>query len=93
MDLKAILATFVFIFLAELGDKTQLAVLLFASKSRHERFPWEVCIGAGLALVVTTVIATALGYAGKELIPSRVIHYAAAAGFVGIGIWMFLSKA
>jgi putative Ca2+/H+ antiporter (TMEM165/GDT1 family) len=93
MDLKTIMASFVLIFLAELGDKTQLAVLLFASKSGRERFPWEVCIGAGVALVLATFIAAALGYAGKELIPGRVIHYVAAAGFVGVGIWMFFSKA
>jgi len=93
MDMKTILATFGLIFLAELGDKTQLGVLLFASKSGREGFPWEVCLGASAALIVTTVIAAALGYAGKELIPSRVIHYVAAAGFVGVGIWMFFSKA
>ncbi|HUW99611.1 MAG: TMEM165/GDT1 family protein [Phycisphaerae bacterium] len=89
MDLKTILATFGIVFLAELGDKTQLSVLLFSAKSRH---PWAVGLGACLALVTATVIATVLGYVGKGLIQPRVLHYVAAAGFVGIGIWLFLTK-
>ena len=89
MDLKTVLSTFGIVFLAELGDKTQLSVLLFAAKSHR---PLAVCLGASLALIVTTVIATVLGYAGKELISPRVLHYVAAAGFVGIGIWLFLTK-
>jgi len=92
MELKMVLATFGIVFLAELGDKTQLAVLLFASKGSKGVFPWDVCLGACLALVVTTVIATVLGYFGKAVIPEKVLHYVAAAGFVGIGVWMFLSK-
>ncbi|MBM4017286.1 MAG: TMEM165/GDT1 family protein [Planctomycetes bacterium] len=92
MDLKTVLATFTIIFLAELGDKTQLSVLLFASKGGKEGFPWDVCLGACLALVLTTVIAAALGYFGKAVIPEKVLHYVAAAGFVGIGIWLFVSE-
>ena len=92
MELKTALATFAIVFLAELGDKTQLSVLLFASKGGKTGFPWDVCVGACLALVVTTVIATVLGYFGKAIIPERVLHYVAAAGFVGIGIWLFCTK-
>ena len=88
MELKTAVATFVIVFLAELGDKTQLSVLLFASKGGKAGFPWDVCLGACAALVVTTIIATVLGYFGKAIIPERVLHYVAAAGFVGIGIWM-----
>jgi len=89
MDLKILLSTFGIVFLAELGDKTQLSVLLFSAKSQR---PWSVCLGACLALVVTTVIATVLGYVGKEVVPARLLHYVAAAGFIGIGIWLFLAK-
>ncbi len=92
MELKTVLATFAIVFLAELGDKTQLSVLLFASKGSKGVFPWDVCLGACLALVTTTVIATVLGYFGKAVVPERVLHYVAAAGFIGIGIWMFLTK-
>jgi len=92
MEMKTFLATFAIVFLAELGDKTQLAVLLFASKGSKGVFPWDVCLGACLALVTTTLIATVLGYVGKAAVPERVLHYVAATGFIGIGIWMFLTK-
>jgi putative Ca2+/H+ antiporter (TMEM165/GDT1 family) len=81
MDLKTVAATFAIVFLAELGDKTQLSVLLFASKGGHTAFPWGVLVA----------IATVLGYAGKSVIPERALHYVAAAGFVGIGIWLLVS--
>ncbi|HUX15774.1 MAG TPA: TMEM165/GDT1 family protein [Phycisphaerae bacterium] len=42
MDLKTMLSTFGIIFLAELGDKTQLSILLFGAKSQR---PWSVCLG------------------------------------------------
>ncbi|KPK47738.1 MAG: hypothetical protein AMK72_08070 [Planctomycetes bacterium SM23_25] len=93
MDLKTLLATFGIVFLAELGDKTQLSVLLFAAKRGHGGFPWDVCLGACLALITTTVIATTLGYLGKAVIPERVLHYVAAVGFIGIGVWLLLGKA
>ena len=89
MDLKTLLSMFGIVFLAELGDKTQLSILLFSAKSQK---PWSVCLGACLALVVTTVIATVLGYVGKAVVPARLLHYIAAAGFIGIGIWLFLTK-
>lgn len=92
MELKALLATFSIVFLAELGDKTQLSVLLFASKSGKSGFPWDVCVGACLALVATTVIATVLGYFGKALIPAKLLHYVSALGFIGIGVWLLLTK-
>lgn len=91
MDLKTVAATFVIVFLAELGDKTQLSVLLFASKSGTGGFPWGVLLGACLALIATTAIATVLGYAGKSVIPEQALHYVAAAGFVAIGIWLLAS--
>ena len=92
MELKALLATFGVVFLAELGDKTLLSVLLFAAKSGKNGFPWDVCLGACLALISTTVIATILGYFGKSLVPTKVLHYAAALGFMAIGIWLLVKK-
>jgi len=92
MSLKTILATFAIVFLAELGDKTQLSVLLFATKRGASGFPWDVCLGACLALVTTTVIATALGYFGKAVIPAKALHYVAAVGFIAIGGWLLFTK-
>lgn len=92
MEMKALLSTFAIVFLAELGDKTQLSVLLFAAKSGKSGFPWDVCLGACLALIVTTVIATVLGYFGKAVIPAKLLHYLAAGGFIAIGGWLLFTK-
>jgi putative Ca2+/H+ antiporter (TMEM165/GDT1 family) len=92
MELKAFLATFALVFLAELGDKTQLSVLLFAAKSGKTTFPWDVCLGACLALITTTIIATVLGYFGKMVVPEKVLHFVAAIGFIAIGIWLLVTK-
>lgn len=58
MDLKIMLTTFSMIFLAELGDKTQLAILSFAIKTKS---PFSVLLGAGGALLLATVLAIAFG--------------------------------
>ncbi|MGB3087454.1 MAG: TMEM165/GDT1 family protein [Phycisphaerae bacterium] len=89
MDLRTILSTFGIVFLAELGDKTQLSVLLLSAKSHRL---WSVWVGASLALVLTTAIAVLLGYVGRTVIPVRLLHYVAAGGFIAIGVWLFLSK-
>ncbi|HLO51833.1 MAG TPA: TMEM165/GDT1 family protein [Kamptonema sp.] len=51
-------STFVTIFLAEIGDKTQLTVLLMAAQSHS---PWIVFVGAGSALVATSLLGVLLG--------------------------------
>ena len=89
MDLRTVLSTFGIVFLAELGDKTQLSVLLLSAQSHR---PWSVWVGASLALVLTTAIAVLLGYFGRTVIPARLLHYVAAGGFIAIGVWLFLSK-
>lgn len=84
--LRTILTTFALIFLAELGDKTQLAVLAMASKGS----PWAVFIGAGAALLASTMLAVLLGCALPRLIPesaTRVLHYIAGGLFIVVGAW------
>jgi putative Ca2+/H+ antiporter (TMEM165/GDT1 family) len=89
MDLKLFATVFVTVFLAELGDKTQLATLLFASKSATAL--WTVFLGAAAALV----IASALGVAGGALLAQylnpKYLSYAAGAGFIAIGAWTLLT--
>ncbi len=58
MNIKSLVAVFVAVFLAELGDKTQLAVLGFASSGRS---PLAVFVGASLALTATTLLAVLVG--------------------------------
>jgi putative Ca2+/H+ antiporter (TMEM165/GDT1 family) len=85
--IKIFLTAFGMVFLAELGDKTQLAILALATQSRA---PWAVLLGAGGALLVSTVLAVSLGYFVLQVIPAgwtRAFHYAAGGLFVLIGIW------
>jgi putative Ca2+/H+ antiporter (TMEM165/GDT1 family) len=84
--IRTILTTFALIFLAELGDKTQLAVLAMASRNN----PWAVLIGAGTALLASTVLAVVLGCTLPRLLPessTRVLHYVAGGLFLIVGAW------
>lgn len=83
---EAVVATFWAIFLAELGDKTQLAIFALASSKN----PWAVLIGAGAALLLSTIIAVGLGAVLHRYLPQgamKGIHYAAGAAFIALGIW------
>ena len=77
------------LFLAEMGDKTQLAVLTLSAESKK---PASVFLGAVLALAVVTLIGVAVGEAVSRFIPPIYLHRAAAVLFVGMGIWMWFSK-
>jgi len=84
---KVALTTFWLVFLAELGDKTQLAVLALASRSES---PWGVFLGAGSALLLSALLAVGLGYALARLVPesaTRIIHYVAGGLFIVVGAW------
>ena len=83
-----LIAIFVTVFLAELGDKTQLATLLFAGTS--QRSPYLVFAAAAGALVVSTALAVLLDHAAQahlHNIPTKLI---AGLGFIAIGGWLVL---
>lgn len=70
-----------------MGDKTQLAVLALASRSES---PWGVFVGAGSALLLTTLLAVVLGYSLSRWVPeaaTRILHYVAGVVFVLVGAW------
>jgi putative Ca2+/H+ antiporter (TMEM165/GDT1 family) len=85
MDPKLFLTVFGTVFLAELGDKTQLATLLFASKPEASK--WTVFCAAALALVAAAGIGVAAGAAVSQHVPPRLLARAAGIGFVAIGAW------
>ena len=87
MDLKVMLTTFGMIFLAELGDKTQLATFAFAAESKTK---WAVFIGSAGALMVTSLLAVVFGSAVSRLIPPNYIKMGAGGLFVILGAWMLL---
>ena len=82
MDWNALLTTFGLIFVAELGDKTQLAVLAQTCKYRR---PWAVFLGASLALATVTALGAAGGRLVSQLVPPSVLRWAAALAFVVMG--------
>ncbi len=88
MDIKILLTVFTAIFVAELGDKTQLATLLFAADKDVSKF--TVFVGASLALIVTSGIGVLAGGVISQYVSERYLHYLAGIGFVGIGIWTLM---
>ena len=84
--MKPYLVVFVSVFLAELGDKTQLATLLFAANPDVDRL--GVFAAAAGALVVSTAIAVTVGSVLSQWLAPQHLHTAAAVGFIAIGAWM-----
>ncbi len=85
MDIRVFFTTFGMIFLAELGDKTQLATLSFAAESKSRL---AVFLGSAGALVLTSLLAVGLGAGLGRLIPANYIKIGAGALFVLLGLWM-----
>jgi putative Ca2+/H+ antiporter (TMEM165/GDT1 family) len=82
LNFKLIASTFLMIFMAELGDKTQLSI--FALAANRKAF-LSVLIGASGALILTTLIAAALGSAIGRFIPEKVIKIVAGVVFLSFG--------
>lgn len=85
--LQIFLTIFTTVFLAELGDKTQLATLLFATDKEVSK--WLVFAAASLALIFATAIGVLAGDLLARFINPEYLEKIAALGFVTIGIWMF----
>jgi putative Ca2+/H+ antiporter (TMEM165/GDT1 family) len=85
MDWKVFATVFGTVFLAELGDKTQLATMLFASRATVSL--WTIFFAAAAALVLASAIGVAVGAAVSQLINPKLLSYAAGIGFIVIGVW------
>ncbi len=72
-------------FITELGDKTQLATLLFAAE--HEVSKWTVFIGASLALIATSAIGVLAGGAIAQFVSPKALSLVAGIGFIIIGVF------
>ena len=83
LNAKLIVSTFVMIFMAELGDKTQISTFALASNSRSML---SVFLGAAGALLLTTLIAVVLGGVIGRYVPARLIKFVSAAVFLGFGV-------
>ena len=85
MDYKILITVFTAVFIAELGDKTQLATMLFAADKEVNKL--TVVIGASLALIVASGIGVIAGGFISKFITERYLHYITGIGFISIGIW------
>ena len=89
MDLRLFGSTFLLIFLAELGDKTQIATLSLAASGKSRL---AVFLGAAAALALTSALAVLLGEGLGRLVPQDWIRRAAGALFVALGILYLMGK-
>ncbi len=81
------LTAFSVIFLAELGDKTQLAVITMSASTKQ---PLSIFLGGSLAMVLLTGVGAVAGEAVTKYVPEGVLSKVAAALFVIIGIWTWV---
>jgi hypothetical protein len=87
-DISIIVASFVLVFIAELGDKTQITAFSLTSTSRH---PVIIFFAASLALTLSSVLAAVLGAAASQVIP-QYTAYIAVALFFAFGVYILFSK-
>lgn len=90
MDWKIMLTVFVTVFVAELGDKTQLATMLFASDRAVSG--WTVFVAASLALVATSALGVLAGTLLSHWINPRVLGLLAGGAFVIIGLFTLIKS-
>ncbi len=88
MDLKIFLTIFAAVFIAELGDKTQLATMLFAADKEVSK--WTVFAAASAALVLASALGVLAGSLLSAYISEKVLTWIAGVGFILIGAWTLL---
>lgn len=89
MDWKIFAGIFVAVFIAELGDKTQLATMLFASDKEVSKT--TVFFAASFALIVTSALGVLAGSLLSEYIEEKTLNYIAGTGFIAIGLFTLYS--
>jgi Ca2+/H+ antiporter, TMEM165/GDT1 family len=89
MDWKIFWTAFATLFVAELGDKTQLAVITMTANSSKI---WSVFLGASLALVCVTLLGVLFGGVITQYVPTDWLQRIVAAAFIIIGVLMLFGK-
>jgi putative Ca2+/H+ antiporter (TMEM165/GDT1 family) len=89
VDWRIFISTFGIIFLAEMGDKTQLAAMTMAAESKK---PWAVFLGASLALACVSALGILVGSVLGAYIPLVWIKRLAAVAFIVIGALMLMDR-
>jgi putative Ca2+/H+ antiporter (TMEM165/GDT1 family) len=88
MDLRLFATVFATIFVAELGDNTHLATLLYASDAAHPKL--TVFAAAAAALVLTSALGVLAGSLVAEYVDPRVVRWIAGLGFIAVGLWVLV---
>lgn len=86
--MKLFFSVFTAVFIAELGDKTQLATLLFAADNDANKV--LVFLAAASALILTSALGVVAGGVLAQYVSVKYLHLVAGLGFIGIGVWMLL---
>jgi putative Ca2+/H+ antiporter (TMEM165/GDT1 family) len=89
MQWRVFLSTFGLVFLAEIGDKTQLMTISLVGKTKA---PLAVFAGSCLALCAVTAIGVLAGEVLTRVVPASYLQKGAALLFIGIGIVMLFAK-
>lgn len=90
MDIKLFATVFATVFVAELGDKTQLATLLYASDASHPKL--TVFAASAAALVVASGIGVLAGSVVAEYVNPKAVRWLAGLGFIAVGVWVLLAR-
>ena len=90
MDLKLLMTVFATVFVAELGDKTQLSTMLYAAGASNSK--WIVFLGSALALVVSSALGVFAGALIGTRINPKLLSRIAGAGFIAVGVWTLLKS-
>jgi len=90
MDLRLFATVFLTIFVAELGDKTQLATLLYASDTAHPKM--TIFAASAAALVLTSALGVLGGSLIGEYVNPKVVRWVAGCSFIGVGLWVLLAR-
>jgi len=89
MDFRVFITTLGIIFLAEMGDKTQLAAMTMAAQTKK---PWAVFLGASIALAAVSALGVLVGSVIGDYVPLEWVKRVAAVAFIVIGVLMLLNK-
>ena len=88
MDFKLFATVFGTVFIAELGDKTQLATFLYASDADNSRL--TVFLASGLALIVASALGVLAGSLVAQFVNPAIVRWVAGLGFIAVGGWVLL---
>ena len=89
MDLRVFLTVFATVFIAELGDKTQIATMLFATDKEAGKL--TIFLAASSALILASALGVIAGSVFSGFINEKALQYVAGAGFMLIGAYTIYS--